>query len=93
MSEVVDFVMDEIADARTVVRRPDLHSDARVLEACQLLIWRGDWLDLLRAVELHKATERRIAYAKKSARHSIIVVLVIANIVMFSAAAVLRLFF
>lgn len=48
-----------VMDARQVTARPDLYSDAQVLDACAVLACWGDWIDLQRAVELRRATLAR----------------------------------
>lgn len=45
--------------AREVVRYPDCHSDAAVLDACETLVSQGDWIDQSRANELRRAVIRQ----------------------------------
>lgn len=44
--------------AREVIRRPDDHDEAVVLDACDALIAGGDWMDHSRATELRRAIVR-----------------------------------
>lgn len=48
----------DVATARQIIAQPDLHDDAAVLDACELLMRRGDWMDHERARLLHRAIWR-----------------------------------
>lgn len=53
----------DIAAARHLVAYPDLHDDGAVLDACDMLEARGDWIDnerarALRAVLVREAIDR-----------------------------------
>lgn len=56
---VVPLRASTIATAREVIRRPDHHSDAAVLDACETLITFGDWMDQTRATHLRQSLIRQ----------------------------------
>lgn len=56
---VIPLRTSTIALAREVIRRPDHHSDAAVLDACETLLTFGDWMDQTRATQLRQALIRQ----------------------------------
>lgn len=57
-AQVIPFPQDSIERARETIARLDLHDDATLLDACELLMWQGDWIDHERAKILHAAIIR-----------------------------------
>lgn len=57
-TNVIPLRPSTVALAREVVRYPDHHSDAAVLDACETLASHGDWIDQSRACELRRAIIR-----------------------------------
>lgn len=55
---MIRFPDKSIADARHIIARPDLHDEGAVLDACELLEVRGDWMDCERAKALKTAMIR-----------------------------------
>lgn len=57
-AQVIRFPDKSICDARHIIARPDLHEEGAVLDACELLEARGDWMDHERAKALKAAMIR-----------------------------------
>lgn len=57
-AHVIRFPDLSIANARHIIARPDLHKEGAVLDACELLEARGDWMDYERAKALNAAMIR-----------------------------------
>ena len=57
-AQIIRFPTMNVADARQIIANPDLHDDASVLDACELLLADGDWIDHERARLLHAAIIR-----------------------------------
>ena len=57
-AQIIRFPTMNVADARQIIANPDLHDDASVLDACELLLADGDWIDHERAKLLHAAIIR-----------------------------------
>lgn len=57
-AQVIRFPDMSICDARHIIARPDLHEDGAVLDACEQLEARGDWMDHERAKALKAAMIR-----------------------------------
>lgn len=58
-----------VGEARDVVARPDLHGEAEVLDACDILEGLGDWMDAQRAHHLRLAVLRdAVAQLNRKAR-------------------------
>lgn len=52
---VTEMPGQQLRQARLIVAKADLHNDAEVLSAAEVLITYGDWLDVERGRELRKA--------------------------------------
>jgi len=57
-AQVIRFPSMNIAAARQIIANPEMHDDASVLDACEFLLTRGDWIDHERAKALHAAIIR-----------------------------------
>jgi 4-alpha-glucanotransferase len=57
-AQVIRFPDMSICDARQIIARPNLHEEGAVLDACELLEARGDWMDYERAKALKAAMIR-----------------------------------
>ena len=51
----IEFVSAALAEARNVMARPDLYSDADLSNACAYAVMHGDWMDVDRATKLQQA--------------------------------------
>ena len=52
-AEVIPIPSMSVAEARQIIAHPDMHDAATVLDACEFLRDRGDWMDRERAKALH----------------------------------------
>lgn len=57
-AQVIRFPSITVAEARQIIANPDMHCEASVLDACELLQTYGDWMDHERAKALHAAIVR-----------------------------------
>ena len=57
-AQVIRFPAMSIEDARVLISNPNVHEEGAVLEACELLEARGDWMDHERAKALKAAMIR-----------------------------------
>jgi len=52
-AQIVRFPFMSVMEAREIVSNPDLHDEASVLDACEMLAICGGWEDRQRAKTLH----------------------------------------
>lgn len=78
IAEVIPIPSMSVAEARQIIAHPNMHDAATVLDACELLRERGDWMDRERAMAL-RAEIVRIAVARLNLTSSIRRWLVIAG--------------
>lgn len=57
-AQVIRFPSMSVAEARQIIANPDMHCEASVLDACEILQTYGDWMDHERANSLHAAIVR-----------------------------------
>lgn len=57
-AQVIRFPTMSIEDARVLISNPSVHEEGAVLDACELLMTRGEWMDYERAKALKAAMIR-----------------------------------